>query len=215
MTPTYFSRVPLQTAPRRAALWVVMAALATLATGKPASCEPISITNFSLTGTSVSFHISGTFPGTTVPPFPQALFFANPNIMASPGFALGNFIHSSSSSFTGSQALSSYAPVSTGRTESPDFGDYFYVAFENDFSTGEAISGTLNANWSSTAFDPSQVTSLDVFWGASSSPPIGISNGSILLTTVAVPEIDPTGMGSVLALIGGGLGLLERRRKRA
>ena len=31
----------------------------------------------------------------------------------------------------------------------------------------------------------------------------------------AVPEIDPTGMGSVLALIGGGLGLLERRRKRS
>jgi hypothetical protein len=30
-----------------------------------------------------------------------------------------------------------------------------------------------------------------------------------------VPEIDPAGMGSVLALLGGGLGLLERRRKRA
>ena len=30
-----------------------------------------------------------------------------------------------------------------------------------------------------------------------------------------VPEIDPAGMGSMLALIGGGLGLLERRRKRA
>jgi hypothetical protein len=191
-----------------------MAALATLATGKPASCEAISITNFSLTGTSVTFHISGTFPGTTVPPRPQGLFFANPNIMASPGFALGDPIRSSSYSFTGSQALSSsvYFPVSTGN---PDYGDYFYVAFENDFSIGEAISGTLNANWSSTAFDPSQVTSLDVFWGAGSSPPIGISNGSILLTTVAVPEIDPAGMGSVLALIGGGLGLLERLRKRA
>jgi formylglycine-generating enzyme required for sulfatase activity len=30
-----------------------------------------------------------------------------------------------------------------------------------------------------------------------------------------VPEIDPAGMGSILALLGGGLGLLERRRKRA
>ena len=214
MTPTYCRRVPLRTAPRRAALWVVMAALATLATGKPASCEAISITNFSLTGTSVSFYISGTFPSTAVPPFPQSLVFANPTIMASPGFALGNFMASSSSSFTGSQALRSYGPVSTGRTESPDFGDYFYVAFENDFSIGEAISGTLNANWSSTAFDPSQVTSLEVFWGAGTTPPIGISNGSIFLTTVAVPEIAPAGMGRVLALIGGGLGLLERRRKR-
>jgi hypothetical protein len=33
--------------------------------------------------------------------------------------------------------------------------------------------------------------------------------------TVSVPEIDPAGMGSVLALVTGGLGLLERRRKRA
>lgn len=30
----------------------------------------------------------------------------------------------------------------------------------------------------------------------------------------AVPEIDPAGMGSVLALVTGGLGLLERRRRR-
>lgn len=30
-----------------------------------------------------------------------------------------------------------------------------------------------------------------------------------------VPEIDPAGMGSVLALVTGGLGLLERRRRRA
>ena len=30
-----------------------------------------------------------------------------------------------------------------------------------------------------------------------------------------VPEIDPAGMGSILTLLGGGLGLLERRRKRA
>lgn len=29
-----------------------------------------------------------------------------------------------------------------------------------------------------------------------------------------VPEIDPAGMGSVLALLGGGLGLLERRRRK-
>ena len=31
----------------------------------------------------------------------------------------------------------------------------------------------------------------------------------------SVPEIDPAGIGSVLVLVGGGLGLLERRRKRA
>ena len=30
-----------------------------------------------------------------------------------------------------------------------------------------------------------------------------------------VPEIDPAGMGSVLALVSGTLGLLERKRSRA
>ena len=35
------------------------------------------------------------------------------------------------------------------------------------------------------------------------------------VSSSAVPEIDPTGMGSVLALVAGALGLLERRRLRA
>jgi len=38
---------------------------------------------------------------------------------------------------------------------------------------------------------------------------------SELTVTAAVPEIDPAGLGSVLALLGGGLGLLERRRRQA
>jgi hypothetical protein len=40
--------------------------------------------------------------------------------------------------------------------------------------------------------------------------------GSRTFTSVAsaVPEIDPAGMGSVLALVTGGLGLLERRRRQ-
>lgn len=31
----------------------------------------------------------------------------------------------------------------------------------------------------------------------------------------SVPEIDPAGMGSIFAMVGGGLGILERRRRRA
>lgn len=38
---------------------------------------------------------------------------------------------------------------------------------------------------------------------------------SQVLTVTGVPEIDPAGMGSVLALVGGALGLLERRRVKA
>jgi sulfatase modifying factor 1 len=38
------------------------------------------------------------------------------------------------------------------------------------------------------------------------------ANGGFRLTTIAIPEIDPTGMGTVLALLAGALALLERRR---
>lgn len=38
---------------------------------------------------------------------------------------------------------------------------------------------------------------------------------SVQGSVTSVPEIDPSCLGSVLALIGGGLGLIERRRKRA
>ena len=39
--------------------------------------------------------------------------------------------------------------------------------------------------------------------------------GSFIIAAAPVPEIDPAGMGSVLALVTGALGLLERRRLKA
>lgn len=42
-----------------------------------------------------------------------------------------------------------------------------------------------------------------------------IDGGNPYDTISAVPEIDPAGIGSVLALVGGALGLLERRRVKA
>lgn len=63
-------------------------------------------------------------------------------------------------------------------------------------------------------------SSQSFFWSArfgnyttSSYAMFGVSEQ--LTATAAVPEIDPAGIGSMLALIGGGLGLLERRRKRS
>lgn len=42
-----------------------------------------------------------------------------------------------------------------------------------------------------------------------------ITTASLNITSAAVPEIDPAGMGSVLGLVIGGLGMLERRRLKA
>jgi hypothetical protein len=44
---------------------------------------------------------------------------------------------------------------------------------------------------------------------------VDLEDATLTLVPFAVPEIDPVGLPSVLAVIGGGLGLLERRRKRA
>ena len=41
-----------------------------------------------------------------------------------------------------------------------------------------------------------------------------VEGGQLLLVETQVPEIDPAGLGSVLALVGGALGLLERRRMK-
>ena len=43
----------------------------------------------------------------------------------------------------------------------------------------------------------------------------GQINGLLPITMIVVPEIDPNGMGSVLALVAGVLGLIERRRLKA
>jgi hypothetical protein len=46
-------------------------------------------------------------------------------------------------------------------------------------------------------------------------PSLGFRLASPLSGPSGVPEIDPAGVGSVLALVTGALGLLERRRMKA
>lgn len=52
-------------------------------------------------------------------------------------------------------------------------------------------------------------------WYTDYAPMFAMSSNLTVSAPAAVPEIDPAGMASVLALIGGGLGLLERRRNWA
>jgi hypothetical protein len=151
-------------------------------------CADIIISDFSLTANSVSFNISGTFPNTAPPSDRMALYIVNPDPGADPGFILETNIDASSSFFTGAQDLRFFSPVKTG---SPNFGNYFWVAFDADITIGEAISGTLTAGWNSTVFDPSAVANLYVFWGADYAFTYPVVGG-IQLATVPVPE--PSGM---------------------
>jgi hypothetical protein len=192
-------------------LSVGLAALACLLTAANVSTAGLmNISHFHLTSNSMSFDINGTFEDPFPQFSPQMLLFVNPNANSDPGFALGHFYNSASSSFTGSQALKSENPIHTGNAF---WADYFSVEFNRSFQVGDQINGTVSAAWSGTAFDPSAVTSLNVFWGHT----ISSSEGGTLIGTVVVtgvPEIDPSSFGSALALVLGSLGLFERRRAR-
>jgi len=63
----------------------------------------ISITNFNLTTNSVTFDIFGTMPNNLPFADRNVLYFVNPVPATSPGFAFGDFLGSSSQSFTGTQ----------------------------------------------------------------------------------------------------------------
>ena len=58
-------------------------------------------------------------------------------------------------------------------------------------------------------FNPSEIVATN----GSTSKKATFTPLSVEISPEAVPEIDPAGMGSVLALVGGALGLLERRRR--
>jgi hypothetical protein len=83
------------------------------------------------------------------------------------------------------------------------------------------FSGPINGYGSNASFSTTVLLSA----GESIDFAVGYSNGSylydttsisaILTTTSSIPEVDPAGIGSVLALITGSLGLLERRRVKA
>ena len=148
-----------------------IAILITLSSVAGGAKGAISISNLQLNTSTDSFDISGTFPG--------VLTFVNPDLSASPGFALQSFIPASSYSFTGSQPLRmGQPPILIG---GDIYGDYFLVAFDSPFAAGEEISGSVNASWEGIAFDPSAVDLLHVEWGG---PP----GAGLLLTTVTIPE---------------------------
>jgi hypothetical protein len=114
---------------------------------------------------------------------------------------------------TGALDLSSYSPGSI------TLAIYAYqgsvAGTPTGFSLGTPYSLTfLNAAGGITGFDPSLFVLSGAYAGQSS---VSLSGSSLVLNiqgSAPVPEIDPAGLGSVLALVTGTLGLLERRRRQ-
>jgi len=90
----------------------------------------------------------------------------------------------------------------SGNFESPDFGPNSFLGFKDALGRY----GYIETTWNSTTNE------FQIFSAAYESD-VGV--GIRTPGGAAVPEIDPAGMGSVLALVTGALGLIERRRLKA
>ena len=173
----------------------------------PASASAVSFTNLEITNTSFSVNISGNLPNETPSSSKDFIFVVNANELADPGFVTGELLTSITSGFPGSQGV---AHLYTGSVY-----DYLYIDFYGNIpalpdlpglNVGDPLIGTVSGNWSSTAFDPSAVTSVNFYWGTG---PSGLPNSGISLGSASIPD-----SGSTAALLGVGVVALAFARRR-
>ena len=108
-------------------------------------------------------------------------------------------------------------PFGTGGVSgtSISYGDFFFFAPYN----GGVADVMVPAGYSQGTISGSLLFSSATFLSLGLTPgtyyqPIGNNTFEINVGSTPVPEIDPAGMGSVLALVTGALGVLERRRQK-
>jgi len=160
----------------------------------------ITITDFLLTEMGVEFRIQGCFEGPSPTFYDNSLYFVNTTFNVVP-FATTDMLGAASAVYSGQGV----APV-IASTGSFIYGDYFFINFGDSFLPGRDTNETFAATWNSQAFDPDQVSLIDVFWGASD---LRVPDSGVLLTRVVVPEPST----SVLAaLVTAGMLTLRGRR---
>jgi hypothetical protein len=97
-----------------------------------------------------------------------------------------------------------------------DSGSFFALDSEYEYSSEFSFrSMTISAVFPAGGWETKTYSPWDARIIAYATSDSDVGALSELRQVAPVPEIDPAGLGSVLALIGGGLGLLERRRRRA
>lgn len=166
----------------------------------------ITISDFSITKTSLSFNFSGTMPDTEPVGGFNAVVFAN--IGGPGGYAFANTpgVVNPGITFAGSPAP---VYVLTGNQTS---GDYLAIIFSEALLVGASLSGAVSILWDDEIIDLTQIGNIDVYWGVDNSVPgtAQMTSGTYL-TTVVVPEP------STYASIAGAalLGLVCVRRLRS
>lgn len=142
----------------------------------------ITVTDFRISSSTVSFNIIGTISGPTPSAGANSLFFVNA-IPSSPGFVLATYYGAPNQlTWTGSQNLIIGFPIFTG---DPAFGDYFGMSFTSNLSVGDTVNGSVLAIYDSGTFDPSAVSSIDLIWGFGAN---SFSDGSSQSRFTVIPE---------------------------
>lgn len=123
------------------------------------------------------------------------------------------------------RAITNLSRTSTGSAISWTWAEYHYAGdFDRiDLAEGDYYVGLSNTEagnpsgsywmWETSGYGINSTQSYNQTFGMWSS--LYDYNLAFQATLSAVPEIDPAGMGSVLALVTGALGVLERRRLKA
>lgn len=183
----------------------------TASIGLISAANAVVVSDLEITDSTFSVTFSGVLPSSAPSSNPNFILAVNPDQFASPGFAIGDFIDSSSASFTGTQ------DAGFGRTGGAFWGDYLLLNFTSALSTLEDITGTFSASWGSSVFDPSVVSSLDFYWGSGGrfSNPVDTIGGEYLGSArVNGPTSSVPDTGYTALMLGLSLGaLLAIRRK--
>jgi hypothetical protein len=182
------------------------ATLITYASLSAQSYAAITVSNFQISSSVVSFDVSGELAGPTPADDLAAIFFINSNPTIDPGFVVpSGFTAPLSHTWTGSQTLSASFPLFTGSQDAYNT-DYFGLFFASNLSEGETISGSVTATFSPGTFDLTQVSQIDVVWGRDAA--FSTVSGGVTQGVIVIPE--PS---TLLLFWLGAAGFVTRRKR--
>lgn len=166
----------------------------------------ISVQDFEMTTSTVSFSLVGNLPSTPPTDTVTVIYFANADFNRNPGAILpDSFVEPASVSWTGGRGLQRSFPLFTVATN--DF-DAFGMRFSGDLTAGESMDGTLTAVFPDGTFDPDGFDQLNVFWGQGGpSSNLDIEQGVYLTTVVPEPSLPMTLVAGLSSMI-----LIRKRR---
>jgi hypothetical protein len=172
-----------------------------------------TLTDFSLTTTSISFHLSAVIPTDETPAFGESLLLFRVTDYSA-GYTFSSASPFSTQSITTTPTATGLAAVTSGSTQ---YGDYFGLIYSANLIAGQILDFTITATWNRAVFQPqnfTDISQLEITWGSEAASSIA---GGVHLNSHSAPAIpEPAHAAMVTAAAGLVLtGYLRRRRRAA